>query len=407
MDRETYKRRRNFLVTLGQALHKFGTPAFRLESHMLNVSHRLGLEGYFIVSPTLLTIVLWIPGSDKRHNYHIRVKPGDLDLGSLAKTDKLVDDLVSENCTITEASEQLEEILSASAPYSLATTLFAFALTSAAFAMLIGNNWAEVGVSAVAGLVVFAMIYLLDHFYTDTEALDPLAALAAALFSGVASYLFPQINVPLVVLSGIIVLIPGLSITMALKDLAARQLISGTSRLMDSLLCLCKLYFGSALGNAVVHLIWQKPEVAQVIDIPQWMDWLAIPMLSLSLIVVFKNQLKDTPWSLLCCFIAYGGAHFGSIYLGEDMGPFLGALLVGIYSNFWSRMTNMSSMIILLHGVVLLVPGSKAYIGLDTAINGVAFINLPKIGVQTFMMFMSILAGLIFSRLILPAKKQL
>lgn len=407
MDRETYRQRRDFLVALGQALHKFGTPAFRLESHMLNVCHTLGLEGYFIVSPTLHTVVLWIPGSSKRHNYHIRVKPGDLDLGSLAKTDQLVNDLVHEKCTITEASVQLQAILCAPPPYSLKTTYFAFALTSAAFAMLIGYNWAEVWVSALAGLVVFSMICLVERFPSGNEALDPLVALAAALSSGLASYWFPQINVPLVVLSGIIVFIPGLSITLALKDLAARQLISGTSRLMDSLLCLCKLYFGSALGSALVNLIWQKPEVAQISNIPPWMDWLAIPLLSLSLVIVFKNRLRDIPWSLLCCFIAYGGSLFGAEFLGDNMGPFLGALLVGIYSNFWSRMTNMSSLIILLHGVVLLVPGSKAYIGLDGAINGVGFINLPHIGAQTFMMFMSILAGLIFARLLFPARKQL
>ncbi|WP_299730796.1 threonine/serine exporter family protein [uncultured Endozoicomonas sp.] len=408
MDRKTYRQRRDFLVALGQALHKFGTPAFRLESHMLNVCHTLGLEGYFIVSPTLLTVVLWIPEiSSKRHNYHIRVKPGDLDLGSLAKTDQLVDDVVSETISVAEASVQLKEILSAPAPYSLATTYFAFGITSAAFAMLIGFNWAEVWISFLAGIVVFSMICLLERFSSSNEALDPLVALAAALFSGMASYWFPQINVHLVVLSGIIVFIPGLSITLALKDLAARHLISGTSRLMDSLLCLCKLYFGSALGNALVKLFWEQPATLPISNIPAWMDWIAIPLLSLSLVIVFKNRLRDIPWSLLCCFIAFGGARFGAEYLGEGMGPFVGALLVGIYSNIWSRITNKSSLIILLHGVVLLVPGSKAYIGLDSAINGVAFIDLPQIGVHTFMMFMSILAGLIFARLLFPARKLL
>lgn len=375
---------------------------------MLNVCRALELDGYFLVSPTLLTVVLWIPGENKKHNYHIRVKPGDLDLGSLAKTDKLVDDVISGNCEIGEAATKLKDIQNEPPPYSVKTTWFAFGLTSGAFAMLVGQNWSEVWVSSVAGLIVFGVILLVERFASSGEALDPLVALVAALFGGFASYWFPEINVPLVVLSGIIVFIPGLSITLALKDLAARHLISGTSRFMDSMLCLCKLYFGSALGSALVKLVWVKPVMEPVVTIPDWMDIVAVPLLSLSLIIVFKNRLRDTPWGLLCCFLAYGGALFGSQYLGEGMGPFLGALIVGIYSNIWSRATGMSSLIILLHGVVLLVPGSKAYIGLDKVINnGVAFVDLPQIGVQTFMMFMSILAGLIFARMIFPAKKSL
>ncbi len=407
MDRNTFRQRRDFILELGKALHKFGTTAFRLENHMLNICHSFGLDGHFIVSPTMLTVVLWVPGDEKRHNYHIRVKPGDLDLGSLARTDRLVDDVINDNCSIPEAVEKLNKILTGPSTYNGWITLLAFGVTSAAFAMLIGRNWSEVLVSFMAGLSVYGVACLIEHRFTSTEAMDPLVALTAALFSGFASYWFPEINVSLVVLSGIIVFIPGLSITMALKDLAARHLISGTGRLMDSLLCLCKLYFGSALGHALVKLVWVQPQTAIVSNIPTWMDLIAVPLLSLSLIVVFKNRKRDIPWGLLCCYLAYGGTLFGAGYLGDGLGPFVGALIVGVYSNIWSRITNMSSLVVLLHGVVLLVPGSKAYIGLDQAMNGGAFLDLPQIGVQTFMMFMSILAGLIFANTFCPSRKRL
>ncbi len=409
MDRNTFRQRRDFLLELGKALHKFGTTASRLENHMLDVCQSLGLDGHFIVSPTMLTMVLWIPGTDKKYNHHIRAKPGELDLGSLAKTNKLVNRVISNELSITEASQSLDDILSAKPPYNRWITLLAYALASAAFACLIGQNWSEVFVSFFAGLSVYGSIWFIEAFFTNTDILDPLAALSAALLTGAAHHWFPEINVSLVVLSGIIVLIPGLSITMALKDLAARHLISGTVRLMDSLLCLCKLYFGAALGKAIVAAICPTvitPEL--VANLPSWIVWVAVPCLSFSLVIVFRNPLSDLPWGLLCCFIAYFGTVFGAQYLGDSLGPFVGALLVGLYSNIWSRAVNTSSLVIMLHGVVLLVPGSKAYIGLNQAVDSMGFDSLlPQAGGQAFIIFMSILAGLIFANTILPARRVL
>jgi uncharacterized membrane protein YjjP (DUF1212 family) len=50
--------KQTFLVNLGKALHQFGTPSHRLESHLTNVSEFLGLQGSFIIMPTTLTLVM-------------------------------------------------------------------------------------------------------------------------------------------------------------------------------------------------------------------------------------------------------------------------------------------------------------------------------------------------------------
>ncbi|MCL6270968.1 threonine/serine exporter family protein [Sansalvadorimonas sp. 2012CJ34-2] len=405
--RVDYRRRRDFIIELGKALHKFGTPAFRLEAHLYNVTRSLGLDGYFMATPTLITIVLWEPDRRNKRNYHIRVKPGDLDLGSLAVADQLVDDVISGECSMTEALQKIEEIYIRSSSYSTLTTMLSFGVTSGAFAMLVGVSMADVIISSVIGLVVFGILHLVERTDNYGEALEPLAAAVAALIASAFSHFVSGVNVPLVVLSGIIVFIPGLSITMALKDLAARQLMSGTARLMDSLMCLCKLYFGSVLGSSLVGLLWAARPIADTAVIPGWSPLIAVPLLSLSLVAVFKNRLRDIPWAVLAAIVAYAGSLFGAAYLGDSIGPFVGALAVGVYSNIFSRVTNSPSMLVLLHGTVLLVPGSKAYIGLNQIADSGAFTNLPEVGGQAFMIFMSILAGLTFSNVIVPSRKTL
>ncbi|MTI11882.1 threonine/serine exporter family protein [Sansalvadorimonas verongulae] len=407
MDRENYRQRRNFIIELGKALHKFGTPAFRLEAHLHNVTQSLGLEGHFMVSPTLISFVLWDLEHDEKHNYHVRVKPGELDMRALALTDQLVDEVTTDKLSVADALISLNDIHSLQAPYGKYTTMAAFGTTSGAFSMLVGGSWADAGVSSLTGIIVFFFLCWVAEADRRGEILEPMSATLSALFASFMAYFVPSLNVPLIVLSGIIVFIPGLSITIALKELAARHLLSGTTRLMDSLMCLCKLYFGSVLGSSIVNIFLPREDVVFGPAVPDWTLWLAVPILSLTLIVVFKNRVRDIPWGVLSAIVAYVGSVAGAAYLGDSVGPFVGAVLVGIYSNIYSRVTNSPSTIVLLHGVVLLVPGSKAYISLSQVVTGDAFMNLPMLGTQAFMIFMSILAGLIFANMVFPSRKTL
>ena len=407
MDQDDYRQRRNFIIELGKALHKFGTPAFRLETHLSNVCQCLGLDGYFMFTPTILTIVLWDPVEQENHNYLIRVEPGDLDLGSLAVADQLVDDVTNNTCGLAEGLQRLAEINRRPGPGWL-SNLLAFGFTSSAFAMLVTDSQLNVAVSFIAGFVSYLLMVIVSKTGKATELMDPMVATGSALFVSSVAWFLPGVNVPVVILSSIIVFIPGLSITMAMKDLAARHLSSGCARLMDGLMCMCKLYFGSVLGVAIASLVWGVNEyVPPVADLPSWKAWLAVPILSMTLTIAFRNRLQDGIWGLLAAVVAYIGSTQGELYLGAALGPFVGALAVGIYSNMFSRIANAPSLVVLLHGVVLLVPGSKTYLGLNQVVLGLAETSPPQVGGQVFMIFMSILTGLIFSNAICPSRKSL
>ena len=83
--------KRRFIIKLGKALHKFGTTAYRLEAHLHNVADFFNLQANFVITPTSMTFVLW-EDEEQQYNHVVRVKPGELDLGSLARTDELVDE---------------------------------------------------------------------------------------------------------------------------------------------------------------------------------------------------------------------------------------------------------------------------------------------------------------------------
>lgn len=402
-----FEDKRRFLIKLGKALHKFGTPAYRLEAHLHNVSTFLNLDSCFLITPTSLTFVLSETDDEQEYAHVIRVDPGELDLGALARTDELVDELSSGQRTLSEAIERLDEIEKKPNPYGRLLTLLAFAGSSGAFAMLMHTSWNDVFWSALLGMVVSLFVFWSEYSRRIAEMLEPLSALTVALLASAATLLDPSLNTSLVILSSIIAFIPGLALTLGLSELAARNLMSGTARIMDALMSLFKLYFGGFLGLAIGRLMWGEVSFVQATFIPSWTAWLAVTVLSLSLVIQFKARIKDAPWGIISGYVAYGASIWSALFLGGPLSAFIGAFALGLYSNMFSKLMNLPSSLVKLLGLVVLVPGSKVYIGLNTAVSGHNMINANDLGSQTFLIFMSLVAGLLFSNAVLPPRKIL
>lgn len=399
--------KRQFIIKLGKALHTFGTPAYRLEAHLANVASLLQLDGNFIISPTSLMIVLSEKGSQQEYTHVERVVPGEIDLGSLARTDQLVDELDSGQRTLSEAIERLNDIMTRPPAHSRLLTFLAFGASSGAFAMLMHTSWNDVFWSTLLGFVVCIYVFWAERSKRVTNMLEPISALTCALLATAITHIDPTINVPLVVLSAIIAFIPGLALTVGLSELAARNLIAGTARVMDATMCLFKLYFGFVLGITLGRQLWGQQEFVPQATLPDWTAWAAVTILSLSLTVLFRARKKDAPWGVLSGFIAFGASLWGAYYLGPALGAFVGAFALGLYSNLYSRFMNLPSSLVKLLGLVVLVPGSKVYIGLNSLVTGQSILNVPNIGSQAFLIFMSLVAGLIFSNVALPSRKTL
>lgn len=405
----TIKQKCSFLKKLSEMLHRYGTPAFRLETHLNMVAAHLGLDGYFLVSPTTLTFCLWLKGEPdgEVYNYSMRVQPGDLDLGSLAKTDALVNDLIGGVCSLERAKDGLNAIETSSPPYSSSITLLAFMILGGAFSVLMRASWHDVFWSSVFSAVAYGFVYWSGKSPRIASMLEPLATTVVAFCAVGISHLDPGINQPLVVLSSIIIFVPGLSLTVALRELAARDLLSGTARLMDALMVLFKLFFGSILGSAIGVLLWGDVIAADDQHVPTWAVWPAVLMLACCLSVVFKARLSDSPWGIASAVLAFGVSTVVTTAWGLTLGAFLGAMAVGIYANLFARWKNAPAALVTLQGIVVLVPGSKVYVGLDSVISGQQIVAIEQAGVQSFLLFMSLVAGLVFASAIVEPRKSL
>ena len=404
---EDFFQKRRFIIRLGKALHKLGSTAYRLEDNLLSIARFLDIRASFIITPTALTFILSDDEDDQQYNHLLRVTPGEIDLGSLARIDELVDELVNGERTLNEAIERLKEVDCKPPPYGVVLTFLAFGASSGAFAMLMHTSWHDVFWSTILGFVVFLFVAWAERSRRVTEMLEPVAAITTSILASFISLFDPSINIPMVVLSSIIAFIPGLSLTVGLSELAAKHLMSGTARIMDSVMVLFKLYFGAVLGLALGKLMWGEISFVAPDTMPVWTSWLALTCLSISLIILFKVRLKDAPWGIIAGYISFSVSIWASTYLGVALGAFVGAFALGIYSNVFSRVMNLPSSIVRLLGLVVLVPGSKVYIGLNSMVSGQDMLQVSNLGSQTFLIFMSLVAGIIFSNVAMPHRKNL
>ena len=98
-----------FLLRLGRALHSHGLPADALENALQAMSERLGLEANFFTTPTSIFAAFGPP--EQQHTHLIRVFPGDVDLGKLARLDAVSRDVEHGRIAVLEGSARIDAIM--------------------------------------------------------------------------------------------------------------------------------------------------------------------------------------------------------------------------------------------------------------------------------------------------------
>jgi len=405
---EEFRKKTRFVIKLGKVLHACGATSHRVERHLTNVTHLLGLKGSFLVSPTTFTCAFWEEDELDQFIHIERVNPGDDNLGRLWEVDHLVESIASGRTSFETGLAELDRLSLSPANYSFAMDAASWVLTGASFAALLSTNPHDVVVSAAISLLIF----LLAKLSGNNPQIGPLQPILAPFVAGIVAAFVAScgwaLNVPFVILSSIIFYIPGLALTAALSEIASRDLVSGSSRLVDAVMLLFKIFFGAALGMAVARLFWEvSPVTALPAILPAWKTGPALLGLSLGLTVAFNIPWRKAGWGLISAVIAFAVAEAGTARFDMIAGVFLGAMAVGLYSNLFARLTKAPSSVLVTQGIVLLVPGSKTFMILNSWVSGQDILPGVSSLSQALMTFIALVTGLLFANALLPANKSL
>ena len=244
--------------------------------------------------------------------------PSDVQLEKLVEVDQLRRQVASTQVVPSDGLEQLESIASRPSRYNGVTMTLAMGASSATAACFFGGGFAEFFVAFLLGGLT-SLLGLATAKVTALQRLfEPLAAALASFVSVMISTLLFPIASEVTTLSGLIILIPGLTLTIALTELATRHLTSGTTRLMNAATLFLGIAFGVAFGIKAAELLLEhlwatQPVAISPTRVPWWFLSLALLVAPIGFGVLFRAGPRDFPWIFLAGIAAFVGARLGSL----------------------------------------------------------------------------------------------
>jgi len=393
-----------FVLRLGRALHSYGYPAHRLEEVMSMASERLKLTGQFFSTPTSI-FASFGPQEDQR-TFLMRVTPGEVNLGKLAELDDVTTDVLRGSLDPAEGSARIERILSLPSRYGGILRTIAFGLASAAASRFLGGGLKEIGVSGSIGLLIGLLAAFVAKYPNWSRVFEPVAAFAASAMAAAFSFAVGPYAVANATLAGLIVLMPGLTLTAAMIELSSQHLSSGTARLSGAFVIFIAMGFGVAVGDTVAQALLGAPHIARAVPLPPWTEPIALITMPLAFTVLLRAHWRDAIWIVIAGALAIGGAKLGTRLLGPELGVFFGALTVGIASNWYSRLLDHPAIITQVPGILLLVPGSVGFRGLAALLDRQIVSGVDT----TFKMVltaMALVAGTLIANIVVPSRREL
>jgi uncharacterized membrane protein YjjP (DUF1212 family) len=390
-----------FLTQLARELHRAGVASDQLELTIVATANVLGLQIEIFALPTNITIALG-PRYAQRI-VMLRLQPGRVNLRKLAFLNELFDELQSGRIDIRAAIAQLREIDKFCPPPPVLRSTFALASVAIGVAVLLGGGVNELVVAALIG----ASTGMLNFFTARNAVIERLfqviAAFAATLIVATYTHFVTPVNLYISIVAGVVVLLPGYSLTLALNELANEGLVAGTARLGRVFMVLLALGCGAFLGFAVVGGVFGPTADVHPhpVGAPYWLA--AVVLLSVGLSIDLDARLRDFTWVFLSSIVALATSfYFGQLPAVHQVTPFVAALVCGLVANGGARYLRVPQPVLLVPAVHVLVPGSLSYQSVLWLVSAKNYGDAATLAVNAIVAAILIVAGLLLSQLIVP-----
>jgi len=388
-----------FVLGIGRALHALGSPSYRIEDAMDACCRTLGLEGSFFSTPTAIFASLGERGGPQATTL-IRVQPGDIDLGRLAELYAVRDAVLRGGTSPADGLRAIEATLAAEGRHGRVGDAIAHGLGAAGAGVLFGGGALEVAFAAAAGLLVGCLAFAsrLRPGLGDVQA--TLACAIVAFLVHMAAAKGVAVDPTVSTVAAIVVLLPGLSFTTALAELAMRHLASGSARLLGASAVLLTMAIGVGIGDRAAGILFGSATAVAASPLPA--PWLAAGLLATwgAYVVLLRATRRQAGWVLLAVVVGFGGAKWAGEAFGREVGAFVAAVLVAVAANLFARLRRRPAAIVRTPGLLVLVPGSLGFRGMTTAFADSAA-SVPFL-LQMLLVGGAIVAGLLIAGALLP-----
>ncbi len=236
-------------VYAGEIMLKNGAETYRVEDTLVRLCKSRGFSYVeTFVIPTGIFLCLDNKNtSEEMTSYIKRIRSRSNNLNKIAMVNEFSRIFVDSDMEVAEGMEKLKEI-DRTPSYSTLTRVLFGSIASGSFALLFQSTVPEALLAFLAGMILtFILTYLnnvkLSLFLSNIVGGFILAS-TAVMFSNIS----PNIDIDNIIIGAIMIMVPGVAMTNAIRDSILGDLSSGLARAAEALIIAISIAFGVGTG---------------------------------------------------------------------------------------------------------------------------------------------------------------
>ncbi|EJD53485.1 hypothetical protein AURDEDRAFT_53220 [Auricularia subglabra TFB-10046 SS5] len=396
---------------------RYGAPSHRLESQLAAAARILEVDAQFMHMPSVV-IANFGDGEERCSETHFIKAPQGLSLGKLHNVHIIYRRVMHHEIGAVEGTQLLDNTLRSPPIYGIQLRIFiAFLLTFLICPLAFHGSLVDALISGCGGAVLCWLqlhVAQSNPLYANVFEIS-VAILMAFVARGLSSIRSQMFCYEAISSAGVVLILPGYIILCSALELASKNIICGSVRMVYAIIYSLFIGFGLTIGSDLYLLLdsnarcYRNPDWPWYLqEFPWWTLFILVPVFSFVSSLGSMQPLKSKELPIMvfisCASFAANTAANYYIFDRSDVVSAIGAFVVGVLGNLYSRVFRGTAFTAMVTGVLFLVPsGLSAAGGLSQNYRGQdvdQFSNGLQIGVRMVQVSIGITVGLFGSGLL-------
>ncbi|KAG0375364.1 hypothetical protein BGX24_009209 [Mortierella sp. AD032] len=358
--------RKDFILRLAKSLIKYGAPSHRLEDAVDHAAKTLEISLQCIYLPNMMIVSFIDYETHTSETYLLKVAAG-LDMYKCALVHQVQKMVTHSSMPVEEAIMKLDTINTEKDANGRWITVLAYAVAGFCTApMFFKANWIDAIISFFMGAAVGLSVWLSEEVLSYAHICDiTMSALVAFVAEALRQH---NVCTSAIKFAGIVMILPGFTITCSILELSSRHIISGSVRLFYAVVFSLLLGYGLTIGASLWSLFDHSTRndkskfSAECPNAPLNPLWniLFVPFFAISLNIWLKAHPRQWLLATILSIVGYGVSYTSSVYGGvkTEVSSAVAAFAIGLCGNIYQRLTSQLTFQAVVCAVFFLVPGS-------------------------------------------------
>ena len=355
---------------IGYELAMCGAETYRVEESVSRILSAYGVESEVFAIPNCIIV------SVHPHDRHPltrmrRIGHHGNDLDTVEKLSGLCRAICSQTPEPEVAKQWFAQLQSLRLRYSTLAQYLGYFLGAAGFSLFYGGNLADSFCGGLCG----ALVGFVNRQLDQRKANPFFRTIASSFFLAMLAYALGAVgltrNTDAVTIGALMLLVPGLLFTNAMRDIIYGDTTSGTNRTVQVFLMAAAIALGTAGAWQLSVTLWGIPASEAAVSYPVYAQCLFAMASCIGFAILFNIH---GPGGLLC---ALGGALSWAVYClvlhmegSEITACFWSGLFSSVYSEIMARIRKYPAISYLVVSIFPLIPGAGVYFAMSYAVQG-------------------------------------